>query len=143
MIEVSRLEAEYLHFTLDTVTMEQLRQDPRRQCTEGQEGDTTPAHCTLGNAADIRGLWSGHSCLMLSTAQLNITEQSDPNTVEKFKKLLSIMNLILYIIYELVTTKDHQSWQFKSMVLVGSMIIFYTASARRVHDNIANDKMKT
>ena len=70
-------------------------------------------------------------------------KQSDPNTIEKFKKLLSIMNLILYIIYELVTTKDHQSWQFKSMVLVGSMIIFYTASVRRVHDNIANDKMKT
>ena len=45
------------------------------------------------------------------------------------------MNLILYIIYELVTTKDHhQSWQFKSMVLVGSMIIFYPASVRRVHD---------
>ena len=56
MMEVSRLEAEYLHFTLDTVTMEQLRQDLRRQCTEGQEVDTTPAHCTLGNAADIRSV---------------------------------------------------------------------------------------
>ena len=33
---------------------------------------------------------------------MNITEQSDPNTVEKFKKLLSIMNLILYIIDEIM-----------------------------------------
>ena len=72
---------------------------------------------------------------------MNITEQSDPNTVEKFKKLLSIMKS--WNTDEIVTTKDHQSWQFKSTVLVGRMIIFYPASIRRVHENIANDKKKT
>ena len=42
---------------------------------------------------------------------------------------------------EIVTTKDHQSWQFKSTVLL--LLVFYPASIRRVHENIANDKKKT